>query len=59
MPFQRWTLDQRCCFQIFELTHSVKPIQLLKKIFTVGIHGQGGQEYLSDVHRKSLGLLGI
>jgi len=25
----------------------------------VGIHGQGGQEYLSDVHRKSLGLLGI
>jgi len=28
-----------------------------RKISTVGIHGQGGQEHSSDVHRKSL--LGI
>ena len=27
--FWRWTLDQRCCFQNFELIHSVNPAQLL------------------------------
>jgi len=29
MPFRRWTSDQRCYFQIFVLTHSVNPAQLL------------------------------
>jgi len=27
--FRRWTLDQRCCFQIFELNLSVNPARLL------------------------------
>jgi len=43
--------------KFFNLHTVLTLINCCRKIYTDGIHDQGGQENLSDVHRKSL--LGI
>jgi len=48
-----WNLDQRCCFQISELTHSVNPVQLLQENFCYWYSWPMLPKNFSDVHKKA------